>query len=604
MRFKNQLILTITSVLLVVLVLSITIARSSFSSTMLDSKKNMLSLQTQYIETSLLDDSSTLDEDVLDNYAKYHDIRITLIDDDGTPIYDSEVDSEDMVNHYYRDEIKRARLGETSTSVRDSETTFNNTLYSATYFPDKKLYVRTATNIENLDIWDTQFISQLLPFVLILLIIILIISYLLISVINKPVQELANAANHYGKGDFKAKTAIDKPSEFARLSSVMNEMADDISEQIDKLTDDRNTYSSILSSMVEGVLITDKNKRITLCNRAAISMFGLDVTKPITLLKIFSDVDFNTAVATVIENNRPTKYVLSRFGHLSGETAKIMGEGEDRTYQVIIAPVCTQNIVTGTVITFNDISEIQHLEEVRKDFVANVSHELKTPLTSIAGFSDILVNGDLDEEKSKRYAKIIEKNSLQMKGIIEDLLTLASLEKNDSKIEMKSESLNDIINGAIESCEYKTKEKNIKIIYSSKEIPQVICSKSLITQAVLNLLTNAISYSDVGKTVTVDLIYDSKNYSIIVKDEGCGIPRMYQDRIFERFYRVDKARSKSSGGTGLGLSIVRHIMSLHGGSVSLSSEVGRGSTFTLTIPKERLDLSTLKDKSRSLYPQF
>ncbi len=604
MRFKNQLILTITSVLLVVLVLSITIARSSFSSTMLDSKKKMLSLQTQYIETSLFDDKSTIDEDVLNNYAKFHDIRITLIDDDGTPLYDSEVDHEDMVNHYYRDEIKRARLGETSTSVRDSETTFNNTLYSATYFPGKKIYVRTATNIENLDIWDTQFISQLLPFVLILLIIILIISYLLISVINKPVQELANAANQYGRGDFKAKTAIEKPSEFARLSSVMNEMADDISEQIDKLTDDRNTYSSILSSMVEGVLITDKNKRITLCNRAAISMFGLDVTKPITLLKIFSDVDFNTAVATVIENNKPTKYVLSRFGHLSGETAKIMGEGEDRTYQVIIAPVCTQNIVTGTVITFNDISEIQHLEEVRKDFVANVSHELKTPLTSIAGFSDILVNGDLDEEKSKRYAKIIEKNSLQMKGIIEDLLTLASLEKNDSKIEMKSESLNDIINGAIESCEYKTKEKNIKIIYSSKEIPQVICSKSLITQAVLNLLTNAISYSDAGKTVTVDLIYDSKNYSIIVKDEGCGIPRMYQDRIFERFYRVDKARSKSSGGTGLGLSIVRHIMSLHGGSVSLSSEVGRGSTFTLTIPKERLDLSTLKDKSRSLYPQF
>jgi two-component system phosphate regulon sensor histidine kinase PhoR len=601
MRFKNQLLITITVTVLVSLIFSITIARSTFSSTLLDSKKQLLASESNYIEFFLVD--GVIEPSTIDSYAENHNVRVTIIDEEGQPLYDSMVDFNDMENHYYRTEIKEARSGQTSFAIRESNTTHYNTLYSATYFPSSKTYIRTAANIEELNIWDTRFLKQLLPFVIILAISILILSYILIGIITRPVQELASAANNYRKGDFSSKTAIEKPYEFARLSSVMNRMADDINEQVNKLTDDRNTYSSILSSMVEGVLVTDNEKRITLCNRAAIAMFGLDVAEPVTLMGLFSDINFDTTVTSAMKDNKPSKYVLSRFGHLSGETAKIIGGGEDRTYQVIIAPISQNSIVTGSVITFNDISELKHLENVRKDFVSNVSHELKTPLTSIAGFSSILVKEKLDDKKIKKYSSIIEKNTLQMKGIIEDLLTLASLEKEDAQIEMKNEDISVLIEEAIGSCEYKAGEKNINIEYINKKDFELFCSASLLRQAILNLLTNAISYSDMNKTVTIETFEGEKDYEIKVTDHGVGIPRKDQDRIFERFYRVDKARSKSSGGTGLGLSIVRHIMSLHGGSVSVESREGIGSTFTLTILKERLDMSVIKERSKALYPQ-
>jgi two-component system phosphate regulon sensor histidine kinase PhoR len=602
MRFKNQLLLTITTTVLLGLIFSITIARSTFSSTLLDSKKQLLVSESQYIEYYLINDE--MNPTKLDNYASKHNVRVTIIDTEGKPIYDSMVDFNDMENHYYRAEIKGARAGDTSYAIRESTTTYYNTLYSATYFPSSQTYVRTATNIEELNIWDTRFLTQLLPFIIVLAIVILVLSFILIGVITRPVQELASAANKYRRGDFSSKTAIEKPYEFARLSSVMNQMADDINEQVNKLTDDRNTYSSILSSMAEGVLVTDGEKRITLCNRAAIAMFGLDVTEPVSLMGLFSDINFDTTVTNAMKKNKTSKYILSRFGHLSGETAKIMGEGESRTYQVIIAPISLRDEVSGSVITFNDISELKHLENVRKDFVSNVSHELKTPLTSIAGFSSILVKENLDEIKRKKYAAIIEKNTLQMKGIIEDLLTLASLEKDDAQIEMKSENISYLIEESIDSCEYKANEKNIRIEYKNKIDINLFCSAFLLKQAILNLLTNAISYSEKDKTVIIETFEVDRGFKIKVSDQGVGIPRKDQDRIFERFYRVDKARSKSSGGTGLGLSIVRHIMSLHDGSVSVESREGIGSTFTLTLLKENQDMSVIKEKSKGFYPQF
>ncbi|MBK5200961.1 MAG: ATP-binding protein [Spirochaetaceae bacterium] len=600
MKFKNQLILVMLITVIFVLFSSVTLARSTFSSTLLETEKSLLASESHYIKSTLLNTSDAK----LDDYASAHDIRITIIDDKGVPVFDSMSNVADMENHFYRDEIIGARTNSDSFSTRRSETTKYNTLYSATYFPDVKLYVRTSTNIESLNIWDSRFIRQLIPFSLVLAIFISIIVIILIELINKPVKELAEAAHQYRHGEFKVKTAIEGPYEFARLSSVMNQMATDIEDQINKLTDDRNTYSSILSSMVEGVLVTDQNKRITLCNRSAINYFGLDVTEPVTLIGLFSDIKFDTVVSNAMRDDVAASYIFSRFENLSGDSAKIVGAGEDRTYQVIIAPITDKGNCTGSVLTFNDVSELKHLENVRKDFVSNVSHELKTPLTSITGFADILVHETLDDVKTKKYAKIIEKNSLQMKDVIDDLLTLASLEKDNIQIEMKVESVNPIIEEALESVEYKKKDKNITIEYEVQSDLNIYCSKPLLRVAIINLLTNAISYSDNNKTIIINTKETDKNYLISVKDNGVGIPKKDQDRIFERFYRVDKARSKSSGGTGLGLSIVNHIMSLHSGSVSCESKDGVGSTFTLSIPKERLDISILKDKSKALYPQF
>lgn len=600
MKFKNQLILVMIITVIFVSFSSVTLARSSFSSTLLENEKSLLVSETNYIKSNLINYSYSKIKD----YALSHNIRVTIIDEKGDPVFDTMSNASDMENHYYREEITGARINDVAFSIRKSKTTKYNTLYSAIYYPDVKLYVRAATNIESLNVWDARFIKELIPFSVILAFFILIIALILIALINKPVKELVEAAHQYRYGEFKVRTAIEGPYEFARLSSVMNQMASDIDEQVNKLTDDRNTYSSILSSMIEGVLVTDKDKRITLCNRAAINYFGLDVTKPITLMGLFSDINFDSVLTNVLKDNVATTYMFSRFKDLSGESAKIVGKGEDRTYQVIIAPISYKGIANGAVLTFNDVSELKHLEKVRKDFVSNVSHELKTPLTSISGFANILVNGNLDIDKTSKYAKIIEKNAIQMKEVIDDLLTLASLEKDNIQIEMKNEPLHPIIEEAIEGIEFKKTQKNISIDYTPPTNLNIYCSKPLLRVAIINLLTNAISYSENNQKISITTDATDKDYLISVKDNGVGIPKKDQDRIFERFYRVDKARSKSSGGTGLGLSIVNHIMSLHGGSVSCDSIDGLGSTFTLTIPKERLEISLLKEKSKSLYPQF
>lgn len=587
---------------MVILLTSITIARSSFSATLLQSTQSLLHGEASYIEQVIL--ASDNQTTTLRSYAKAEDIRITLIDETGQPTFDSMVDYITMENHFYRPEIKSAREGETSFAIRESITTGHNTLYCATYFPSIHGYVRTAKSIEELNVWDAQFAKTLIPYLLIITSFILIVSLILITLFHRPLKELEEVAREYQHGNFKKKTAIDKPLEFARLSSAMNAMATDIETQIEKLTTDRNTYSSILSSMNEGVLLIDTSKRITLCNRSAIHYFGFEVTKPLTILGFFRDIDFDTAVATTLKNNTTSRYILSRFENISGESAQLIGEGNDKTYQVIIAPITQEDAVSGAVITFSDITELKHLEEVRKDFVANVSHELKTPLTSIAGFSDLLVKGTQEAETTLKFARIIEKNARQMKGIIEDLLTLATLEKENSQISMQDESLAAIIEESIAAVAYKREEKHMIINFEDEAETTLFCSASLMREALVNLLSNAIAYSPREKTITIHTYMKSQNYGIDIIDQGFGIPVIDQGRIFERFYRVDKARSKSSGGTGLGLSIVKHILSLHGGSITLTSTVGKGSCFTLTIPKERTELTYIKDKSKELYPHF
>ena len=601
-RFKYQLIVTIFCTAFVILISSITIARSSFSATLLESTKSLLRGEASYIEQVILASADPTDN--LISYAKAEDIRITLIDQKGNPTFDSMVDYTTMENHFYRPEIKSAREGLPSDAIRKSITTGHNTLYSATYFPSIHGYVRTAKSIEELNVWDAQFATTLIPYVIIITSLILLVSLILITLFHRPLKELEEAAREYQHGNFKKKTAIEKPLEFERLSSAMNAMATDIETQIEKLTSDRNTYSSILSSMNEGVLLIDTNKRITLCNRSAIHYFGIEVTKPLTILAFFRDIDFDTAVSTTLKNNTTSRYILSRFENISGESALLMGEGKELTYQVIIAPIDQEGEVSGAVITFSDITELKHLEEVRKDFVANVSHELKTPLTSIAGFSNLLVKGAEDAKTSLKFARIIEKNAQQMKGIIEDLLTLATLEKENSHISMHEESLSSIIEESLASVAYKKVAKNMIINFENEADVTLFCSASLMREALVNILSNAIAYSDTDKTITIHTYIQPTNYVIDIIDQGFGIPVIDQGRIFERFYRVDKARSKSSGGTGLGLSIVKHIISLHGGTVSLTSEVGKGSCFTLTIPKERPELTYIKEKSKDLYPHF
>lgn len=608
MKFRNQILSIIVASLVLVLILSVAFARTIFSRTIIESEKISLSNQCNYIESSgLINDTAGLDE-----YALDHNVRITIIDKDGNPIYDSYVNYMLMDNHLYRSEIVSARDDGDGNSIRESASTHHRTMYSAKFFPESNLYVRVASNIEELNVWGSQFISSLLPVLSLITLLIVILVIVFNHYLSKPVRILTEAADRYGKGDFTQKTDIRNPEEFALLSHTMNNMAMHIDSQIKALTEDRRTYSLMLTSMIEGVICTDANKRVTLCNSAAIKMFGMEVAINSNLMEILGDRKLDIEVEKVIKTGKAVNYSMIRFGNYNGDTASILGEGKQRYYKVVIAPIVEEKGVSGIIMTINDVTEVLHLEEVRKDFVANVSHELKTPLTSINGFSELLMNPDLSKEEIKKFANIISKNSQNMKQIVQDLLILASLEKEGTNIPMKLENVRLIIKEAVETATFKAEEKDmsIKVSYlssngenlSEKEDIELYCSGNLLRQAISNLILNAIAYSGSSTKVWVRIASLKDDISIAVEDKGIGISRIHQTRIFERFYRVDKDRSRSSGGTGLGLSIVRHITDLHQGTLSLESEVGQGSTFTILIPKQQQDLSLLKEKSHNLYP--
>jgi two-component system phosphate regulon sensor histidine kinase PhoR len=242
----------------------------------------------------------------------------------------------------------------------------------------------------------------------------------------------------------------------------------------------------------------------------------------------------------------------------------------------------------GVLVVLNDITRLRKLENIRKDFVANVSHEIRTPITAIKGFVETLRDGAMQNpQDGERFLGIIQNHVLRLEALVEDLLSLSRIEEETEKEEivLEEKTVKDVLVGALQLCQAKSEPKQIRMELSCRADLVGKINPSLLEQAVVNLLDNAINYSEPEKSIWVEADTTPQEILIQVRDEGCGIEKHHQERLFERFYRVDKARSRKQGGTGLGLAIVKHIMEAHGGSVSLESQLGRGSTFTLHLPR-------------------
>jgi two-component system phosphate regulon sensor histidine kinase PhoR len=599
MKVKNQLVLLVSFSMLLVLLAGIFTSRVVFSRTLRQS------------ETELLMDRCKLlgepefygNRQLLDRLAITQDIRITLIKDDGTVVYDSEHNTETMDNHYFREELKQTRENGSGTAVRQSITTGKETLYCAMRTSDGLYYIRVAAPYTYFSLLNKQFLSLLVPLLLMIGILVFIILYIVIRHLLNPVEALVIAGSRYATGDLEYRTYIDKPEEFHKLSDTINHMANQLQQTISGISNERNKYSSLLSSMDEGVLLLDKGKKVMISNRASKTLLDQTIEIGSRLMDIFSDLELDGLVDKTLAEGTSSQYELICWGPYRGETALLMSAGKQKTFNLHITAIKDENQqeTNGAVLTFRDVTELKHLEQVRQDFVSNVSHELKTPLTSISGFSEILDNGDLKKPEIKHFAAIIHRNTIQMQTIIDDLLTLASLEKAEIAPPMQKEKLKKLLDACIEGVRFKAETKKITLTLDCPDKLELTCNPGLLKQAVINLLVNAIAYSD--KHTEVILAAEEKHsyVRIWVKDHGIGIPKPEQQRIFERFYRVDKARSRSAGGTGLGLSIVKHIALIHKGTIEVDSTEGLGSTFTLTIPKESPSLKQLEEKSKKLY---
>jgi two-component system phosphate regulon sensor histidine kinase PhoR len=341
---------------------------------------------------------------------------------------------------------------------------------------------------------------------------------------------------------------------------------------------DRNQLLTVLGGMVEGVIAVDENELVTHMNQAAGTI--LQVNPDISIGKHIWEV---TRVRAVIES------LGSTINDAENMTCEVhITRPQELTLKLNASPLWdSRGTSIGAVMVLHDVTDIRRLENIRRDFVANVSHELKTPITTIKGFVETLRDGAIDDrEHAHRFLDIIANNGDRLHAIIEDLLSLSRLEQAEqiARLVRQESILKQVIEGAVRGCGAKAESRQVTVTTACDPELRLSVNASLIEQAIVNLLDNAINYSKAGSTIHIDASRRADEVTVCVQDEGIGIPQEHLPRLFERFYRVDKARSRERGGTGLGLAIVKHIAQVHGGQVSVVSTLGEGSTFTLHLP--------------------
>ena len=492
--------------------------------------------------------------------------RITIIAQDGTVIFDNEVDAQTMENHNDREEIIEARRLGNSTVTRISSTLSEKTVYCARALEDGRV-VRVSC------LQSTAFAMLLGMWwqILIVLIVMAIVSAMLARAVAgrivKPINEI----------DLKDPDIDESYGEIAPLLHRINDQNREIAARMEELSRSRTEFSLITENMSEGFIIADRHTDILSYNSAALKILGAD------------DVGENRSV---LELNRSPAFLDAIEASLNGSRSEQTLEISERSYRLIANPVKTDGEITGAVIIIIDITESEQREQLRREFTSNVSHELKTPLTTIYGISDMLCAGIVKSDDVERFAKSIRDESGRLIELIEDIIKLSQLDENSFADRRERVNITELARLAVSRLKTVADSSGITLTVSGDEA-ELEGIPSVLEEMVYNLADNAVKYNKHGGRAEIN-IKKGENIVLTVTDTGIGIPSDSIDRIFERFYRADKShsrrassdgvRSKQTKGTGLGLSIVKHGAQLHGGSISVQSTEGVGTTMTLVLP--------------------
>lgn len=508
--------------------------------------------------------------------------RYTVILPSGEVVGESDEYPNRMENHLNRPEIQQALQGEVGSSSRYSPTLESEMKYIAVPLRAGGQLVgvvRTSLSSDfiNHALWRVY--RQIAVGGLIVAAAAAGISLFVSNRIGRPLLEMKRLSQAIARGEMGLRLPVMPNRELGTLAESMNQMAVQLDSRIRTIMQQRNEQEAILSSMVEGVLAVDNNERIISLNQACARQFFIENEKVIgkSIQEAVRNTDLHKFVARVLSNRSPLEgdiYIREGEGRfLQAHGASLLGADGERI---------------GAVVVLNDLTRLRKLENLRREFVANVSHELKTPITSIKGFVETLLEGAMNSpEDAERFLRIIAKHTDRLGSIIEDLLSLSRIEQETekSKIDLKEGLLNKVVENAIECCEARANEKNIQLESECPESLTARINPPLLEQALVNLVDNAIKYSDSNSKIGIHAFDRNGSTIIEVVDQGCGIEKEHLPRVFERFYRVDKARSRKLGGTGLGLAIVKHIAQTHGGQVTVQSTPGLGSTFAIHLPK-------------------
>lgn len=515
------------------------------------------------------------------------DARMTYMLADGTVISDSDHDPFTMGNHLDRKEIQEAMDGtQTGYAVRHSSTMDQNMMYAALAVKDDSgkiiAYIRLSTSLGEVEASLRRFWFFMLIGLGGLFAVTSYIGFHTARRMTQPLEKITRVAQQITNLDYKSRVKLTSKDEIGQLGTAINTMADSLQNQLRKIMDNESRLKSVLDNMSSGIIMVDRDKRIVLLNRMAEDFLGFSSDELLgrTYSLANQQYEFSELIGDCLDTGEALRDEL------------VFYFPEERILEVSASPMADgEGNASGVLVILHDITAVRRLERMRSEFVANVSHELKTPVAAVKGFAETLLAGALDDKETARsFVQIIYDESERLNRLIGDILRLSTIESRRIPLICSPVNLSDFVAESLKLVEREAERKHIRLQADVGADLYLEADEDRMRQIVLNLLSNGIAYTPEGGEIhikaeaAVDAKDGEEQVIITVSDTGIGIPARDLPRVFERFYRVDKARSRVSGGTGLGLSIVKHLVELHGGTIRVESILGTGSSFILTLP--------------------
>ncbi|OFG12837.1 two-component system histidine kinase PnpS [Listeria monocytogenes] len=540
-------------------------------------------LQTTNMENLDLDKDAATIQKSLDPLGEDIDARITVIDSEGDVVADTKKDPEKLDNHMNRPEVTDIlKKGESvGISIRESDSLGYSMLYVAVPVKHQGKtdgVLRISISLESVDAAVAKLWGNLALIFGNALVIIAAISVFIARKITRPVREIIEVSTDLANHKYDSRIHGKISGELQDLSISVNTLAESLETQMFEIKQNEQRLNAIVQNLVSGVMLINVDKQVIMTNRTMYQILGeTEITG-----KPFYEVIKSFALSQLIEGTFETKTIQQK--------EIILYFPREMILDASVSPILGENgEITGIILLLHDITQIRHLENVRSEFVTNVSHELKTPVTALKGFAETLLDGAMyDEVLLKKFLTIIKEESDRLHRLIMDILALSRIEQNPVAENVELVDVDEVIEQSARTIFEMATEKNIRVTIPEKTSASVMIEtdRDKLQQIIINLLSNAINYTPVDGKVEVKLIEQEAEVIIEVTDNGIGIPAKDIDRVFERFYRVDKARSRHSGGTGLGLSIVKHLVENCGGRIEVESQEEVGSTFRVTLPKK------------------
>lgn len=565
--FRRIFVMYAIAMVLAVLFTEVCITSAVRESHINDLKQNLS------VQITLLSKSIAFKRANLDSLCKQlkHDIgaRVTVVANDGKVIGDSDSDSSFMDNHLHRTEIEQSLLFDTGTAVRYSDTLKHDFLYVAKMIASDEKgegFIRLAVPLNEVDN-----AVNLLRIKIVLVVVIVLLATWLFSVwqmdhLRRLLTQITDFSRSLSRGEIEKRLFLKKAGEFSEIADNLTSMSVKLQGVISLNEEEKNRLNVILKSIPDALLIIDAKGAVTLSSSSSTEFFGDIPMTGMQFMEVVRNHEFSDLMQGVRRSLSP------------GMTEFRIETPSEKYLSVRVSPLFyKENDLAGFVAVFHDITQIEKLEQVRKDFVANVSHEIKTPITAISGFADTLLEGALeDRENAARFIRTIKSNSERINSLVDDLMTISKIELGVIKVEKSMIDIGGVFENVMELFKDKAAAKNLSLAVSNRPgLMEIDADRNRLIQILTNLVDNAMKFTETGG-VTFGIDQEDEETFLFVEDTGIGVPAKYLPRLGERFYRVDPARSRKMGGTGLGLAIVKHLVKAHGWSMRIESVPGKG----------------------------